>query len=560
MDKKLPIGISDFQKLITKECIIVDKTLLIKDIIDNSSEVILITRPRRFGKTLNLSMLYYFLQNNQPVTQNIFKNLLISQEIEFCAKHQNKYPVIFISFKDIKYNNFADAYNSFAALFSDLFSNHMDLLVGELLYKHEKKLFLSIVNKSANNVDLARALANLSRYLERKFKQNPIILIDEYDTPIQEAYLRGYYQKLVDFMRIIMGGGLKDNEHLNKAVITGITRIAQESLFSGVNNLEVYSLLREDYGQYFGFSETEVMKLIAKTQEDVSLKDIKEWYNGYQVGGHVLYNPWSILNCLKQRGKLEPYWVNTASNDLIYKLLSNSDELVKQKFEALLQGEIIEQAISTNLIFPEIENNPEALWSLLLHAGYLKVLSSKLQDHRFMAQIAIPNKEVSFVYDQIIEKWFSKAISLQSYDKFIQSLMSNDIIKFKHYLTTYIMQTGSYFDFNSNTPEQIFHVFVLGLVVGLREHYAIHSNQEAGFGRFDVIFMPKNNKSNGILLEFKTAKTSKQLVAKAKEALAQIKDKNYLESFKQHGVESVLAMGLAFCGKQLELAYEQITL
>jgi hypothetical protein len=551
MDKKLPIGISDFQKLITKECIIVDKTLLIKDIIDNSSEVILITRPRRFGKTLNLSMLYYFLQNNQPVTQNIFKNLLISQEIEFCAKHQNKYPVIFISFKDIKYNNFADAYNSFAALFSDLFSNHMDLLVGELLYKHEKKLFLSIVNKSANNVDLARALANLSRYLERKFKQNPIILIDEYDTPIQEAYLRGYYQKLVDFMRIIMGGGLKDNEHLNKAVITGITRIAQESLFSGVNNLEVYSLLREDYGQYFGFSEAEVMKLIEKTQEDVSLKDIKEWYNGYQVGGHVLYNPWSILNCLKQRGKLEPYWVNTASNDLIYKLLSNSDELVKQKFEALLQGEII---------VPEIENNPEALWSLLLHAGYLKVLSSKLQDHRFMAQIAIPNKEVSFVYDQIIEKWFSKAISLQSYDKFIQSLMSNDIIKFKHYLTTYIMQTGSYFDFNSNTPEQIFHVFVLGLVVGLREHYAIHSNQEAGFGRFDVIFMPKNNKSNGILLEFKTAKTSKQLVAKAKEALAQIKDKNYLESFKQHGVESVLAMGLAFCGKQLELAYEQITL
>jgi hypothetical protein len=505
-------------------------------------------------------MLYYFLQSNQPVTQNIFKDLLIAKELEFCAKHQNKYPIIFISFKDIKQNTYAEAYENIITLISNLYSTHKYLLDGELLDKHEKNLFNAIIEEKANRAHIAQSMAKLSEYLARKFNTNPIILIDEYDTPIQAAYMQNYYEAMVGLMRGILGAALKDNKHLNKAVITGIARIAQESLFSGVNNLEVYSLLREDYGQYFGFSEEEVIELIEKTQEDIALVDIKEWYNGYQIGKHILYNPWSILNCLKQNGKLEPYWVNTASNELIGKLLSNANQLVKQQFEALLQGKIIEQSISPNLIFPEIENNPEALWSLLLHAGYLKVLSSKIDDLDLIAQIVIPNKEIRSVYNQIVKRWFNNNLSLPSYDKFIQSLMNHDIEKFKHYLTTYIMQTGSYFDFNSNTPEQIFHVLVLGMVVGLRDHYAIHSNQEAGFGRFDVIFMPKNNKNNGILLEFKTAKTSKQLVAKAKEALAQIKDKEYFQSFKQHEVANVLAVGLAFCGKQLELVYEQITL
>eukprot|EP00919_Chromeraceae_sp_WS-2016_P000540 GHVR01001348.1.p1 GENE.GHVR01001348.1~~GHVR01001348.1.p1 ORF type:complete len:533 (-),score=82.44 GHVR01001348.1:1132-2730(-) len=527
-----------------------------KEIINDGAKVVLITRPRRFGKTLNLSMLYYFFQQNNIEEENLFKNLLISEDQEFCKKHQNQYPVIFLSFKDVKKSSYTAAYEDFVRLIRDLYSQHRYLLEDEVLYEDEKVVFMTLLNQQAAQRDIESAIKQLTVYITRKFNKAPIILIDEYDTPIQEAYLRDYYQEMMDLMRSVLGQALKDNSCLGRAVITGITRVSQESLFSGLNHLKVYSLLREKYGQYFGFTEEEVIKLIKDTKQKVSLNAIKEWYNGYQLGKHILYNPWSIINCLDNEGKLQPYWLNTSSNTLIIQLLSKAKPIIKQQFEALLQGEIIEQPLSENLIFQDIETEIEALWSLLLYAGYLKVLSSQLKGSRLIAKIAIPNKEVGFIYDKIVEQWFSRAISIESYDNFIQSIAEGNMDKFKMYITSYIMQSGSYFDFNSNTSEQIFHVFILGLVVGLRDRYNIHSNKESGLGRFDVICVPKDKEERAILLEFKVSDTAELLIEKAKEALLQIKEKQYIELLKQQEIKSVLAIGLAFYGKQMELIYE----
>lgn len=557
---KLPIGISDFQELIKGKYIFADKSLFIKEIMEDGAKVILITRPRRFGKTLNLSMLYYFLQHDHSQDENLFKNLFISKNIAFCKEHQNQYPVILISFKDIKQNTYTEAYSDIVELIRQLYEKHRYLLEGNLLSVSEKNIYESLLNKIASASDIKAAIKQLSEYIARKFSKLPIILIDEYDTPIQEAYLKGYYHEMIELMRSILGRALKDNSFLFKAVITGITRISQESLFSGLNNISVYSVLREKLGQYFGFTEEEVLKLLIASNQSVSILSIKEWYNGYQLGKYVLYNPWSIINCLDNNGALQPYWVNTSSNDLITKLLSNSKPVIKQQFEELLQGNIVEQPLSENLVFLDIETSEEALWSLLLYAGYLKVLSSELRGSRLVAKIAIPNREVGFVYDKIVEQWFSTVISLDSYDKFVQSLAKGDIDIFKAYVSTYIIQAGSYFDFNSNTAEQVFHVFILGLVVGLRDHYIIRSNQESGLGRYDLIFIPKDKGRRGILLEFKTSDTVALLLDRAQEALMQIKDKQYIQILRQHNVASVLAIGLAFYSKQLEVAYEHINI
>ena len=557
-DSRLPSGVSDFSKLIKGQYYFADKSLFIKEIMEDGAEIILITRPRRFGKTLNLSMLYYFLQLNHPQEKNLFENLAISEDITFCQKHQQQYPVIFISFKDIKQSNYVDARADIVELIKGLYAQHRYLLEGKLLHDDEKQTFLALLEKEADLSDVKVAIKQLSVYMARKFKQTPILLIDEYDTPIQEAYLKGYYLEMIDLIRSIMGQALKDNTSLYKAVLTGITRVAQESLFSGVNNLEVYSLLREQYGQYFGFTESEVIRFIENTGHEVSLQSIKEWYNGYQVGKYILYNPWSIIGCLKNHGKLGPYWLNTSSNALINELLVNASPIVRQQFEKLLQGVEVEQPLLENLVFPDLKKKAGALWSLLLYAGYLNVLSSERRGHLLMAKISIPNKEIMYGYDEIIEQWFSDTISLESYLSFTQSLSTGDVSTFKMRLSEYLLQTSSYFDFNKNTPEKVFHSFMLGLVVGLKDNYIIQSNQESGLGRFDVIFIPKNKARKGILLEFKVSDTVEALLERAQEALQQIKDKQYIEIFKAHDISSVLAIGLAFHGKKLELVHENI--
>lgn len=556
---RLSSGVSDFKELINGKYKFIDKSLLIQEIIGDGAKVILITRPRRFGKTLNLSMLYYFLQRNHCQDENLFKHLAVSKDLNFCEIHQNQYPVIFISFKDIKKSSYTAAYDDIVRLIKDLYSRHRDLLDGTLLYDDEKATFMTLLNQEGTQSDIESAIKHLSEYITRKFNKAPIILIDEYDTPIQEAYLKGYYSDIIDLMCNILGQALKDNAFINKAVLTGITRIAQESLFSGVNNLEIYSLLREKYGQYFGFTESEVSRLITETGQKVSLNAIKEWYNGYQIGKYILYNPWSIIGCLRNNGNLKPYWLNTSSNDLIRELLTKADYALKEQFEILLQGKTIEKPLLENLVFTNLDKKEETIWSLLLYTGYLNVLYSEIRGFQLIAKVSIPNKEVMYVYEEIVAGWFRRGTSLASYKRFIRSLSLGEVNIFKQCLSDYIMETGSYFDFNQNTPEKVFHSFMLGLVVGLKDEYIIRSNQESGLGRFDVIFIPKNKQRSRILLEFKTSETIDLLLDKAQEALEQIKDKRYIEIFKQHDITSILAIGLAFCGKRMELVYEKVS-
>ncbi|RZI45500.1 AAA family ATPase [Rickettsiales endosymbiont of Peranema trichophorum] len=557
---KLPVGVSDFRKIVKGNYVFTDKTLLIKEVMDDGADIILVTRPRRFGKTLNLSMLYYFLENSQPKDEDLFEKLNIGQDKAFCQEHQHQYPVIFISFKDVKKSRYKDAYEHILLLVREVYRGHRYLLEGDCLDEDEKGVFNALLYKKAQQSEVEASLRQLCIYIQKYSGRNPIILIDEYDTPIQEAYLSKYYEKMIELMRSMLGQALKDNSYLTKAVVTGITRISQESLFSGLNNISVYSMLRERFGQYFGFTEEEVVKLLEEAKQPVPLSEIKEWYNGYQIGKHVLYNPWSIINCLDNEGILQEYWLNTSNNALIGDLLRKAKPVVKKEFEELLQGKVITQALSENLVFLDIRKKPEALWSLLLYAGYLKVLEKERQGNKLICHLSIPNKEVSFVYDDIVDDWFSEAISIESYDSFVRSLMDGDMEKFEMYITSYIMQSGSYFDFNKNTPEQIFHVFILGLVVGLRGAYYIRSNQESGLGRFDVVMLPKQSERAGILLEFKATDDPKKLKAKAKEGLKQVKDNQYLELFRQNGVKEVLAIGLAFCGKQLCLVNEKVLL
>jgi len=555
---KLPIGISDFQKLIQGRYEFADKSNFIKEIVNDGAEVILITRPRRFGKTLNMSMLQYFLQSNYPQEQNLFEGLAVSEDVEFCKTYQNQYPIIFISFKDIKKSNFVDAYADITKLIKKLYASHEYLLEGDILPEHEKHTFISLLNQDGIKTDVEGAIEQLSAYMTKKFNQKPILLIDEYDTPIQAAYMNGYYDEMIELMRSIMGQALKDNIHITKAILTGITRVAQESLFSGVNNFIAYSLLQKKYGQYFGFTEAEVIGLLNKSEYVIPLQGIKEWYNGYRVGDYTLYNPWSIINCLNNEGILKPYWLNTADNSLLKSLVSNASTVVKRRFEELLQGKSVEAPLMENLVFADLNQKEDVLWSFLLYVGYLNVLSTRRQGYLLLAEIAIPNKEVGCIYDEMISEWFSKAISLETYDEFVNSISTGDMERFEVILSAYLIQSGSYFDFNVNTPEQVFHGFILGLVLGLRDSYIIKSNQEGGYGRFDVVLIPNDKKKNGVLIEFKTADRPELLESRAKEALEQIKLKKYTAIFEQHGIKSALAIGLAFCGKQVRMSYENI--
>ena len=557
---KFPIGISDFKKLRNGQYNFVDKSLFIKAIMDNGAEVILLPRPRRFGKTLNMSMLSYFLQLDESGKDKaLFNGLAIEKETEFCKEHQGQHPVIFVTFKNVKFSHYERAKEEFIKIISQLYSEHDYLLQSNQLKAEERQAFTELLTKQANDAALTDSLKLLAQIITKVTGTMPVILLDEYDTPIHASYINNYYDEMIEFTRALLGTVLKDNTGwLRKAVVTGITHVAQESIFSGLNNFEAHTVLDTTYGKYFGFSEQEVQTMLQASQVLCRLEDVKAWYNGYQVGSHTFYNPWSIINCLKNDGELKTYWLNTSDNALVRQLVSDSKLGVKKQFERLLQGEIIEQAISESLVFPNLHNDERALWSLLVYAGYLKILDKRLDNFGdWISTLAIPNSEVAVLFQDIVRNWFSQVLDLSNYDSFVRSLAAGDYERFGAFIQEYLVQTGSYFDFNKNTPEQVFHVFVLGLVVGLRQDYIIESNREYGFGRYDVAFIPKDHLKQqgreGIMLEFKSAKSDDNLEAEAQDALEQIKDKRYTELFVQHGVENYMRIGMAFYGKKVVL-------
>jgi hypothetical protein len=551
----LPVGFDDFGKITEKKLNYIDKSLFIKDLLDdNTTEIFVITRPRRFGKTLNLSMLHYFLAATilgKP-THGMFNHLKIAACGEAYMQHQGKYPVIAVTFKEIKETTFKAAVSGIAALFSDLYAEHHYLLDSKKLSSQYKKQFNLILNEKASHARLKSALKDLSKYLYLHHGIKPWILIDEYDTPIQASYLHDHYGEMVGVMRGLFGAALKNNPYLNKAVVTGILRVAKESLFSGVNNLEVFSVLRTDYSQYFGFTEEEVNEILLSSNLSSKAAEIKEWYNGYQIGNTVIYNPWSIASCIKRNGETEPYWINTSDNQLIKNILKQSPLDFKKEFEFLLEGKTTTQLIDEHMAFIDLKHNPGAAWSLLLMSGYLKPLRCESTDRGKLCQLAIPNREVKNLYRQIVEQWLSNGYGYAWYDAFLNALLTGDMPHFTKQLEKILLQIASYHDM-AQEPEAFYQGLLLGFIASLRDRYLVKSNRESGLGRYDIMLIPKDVKELGIVLELKLKEDDETLQEAAAKALVQIDAKQYTEELRTHRIIQALKIGIGFIGKTFVL-------
>jgi hypothetical protein len=555
---KLPIGIDDFKELIEQKFDFIDKSLFIKDVIQDGSKVILITRPRRFGKTLNMSMLYYYFTNSEKESQlNFFENLLINQCQQDLKKEYHQYPVIFISLKDMKDSSFKDVLLALANVMSEIYIKFNSSEINKVLLPHEVKYFKRILNKEASLDDLKFSLKSITEFISRAQEKKVVILIDEYDTPVHASYSNDFYDDFISFFSIFLGSALKGNINLYKAVMTGITRISQASIFSDLNNLSVYTILSDRYSEYFGFKEAEVEFLLLKYNPAYNSESIKSWYNGFHFGNNTVYNPWSILNCIKEGMRIKPYWVNTSSNDLIKTLIEKSPARSKRSFEKLLQYETILCSIDEQIVFESLAHNANALWSLLLFAGYLTITGTTVgSDGSQQGMAYIPNEEVRTLYVKIIQEWFTQGFDQDDYHDFLQAFYHCNVQEIEAYLKKYISQSGSYFDFSKKASEQIYHVFILGLVAGLGDQYLIKSNIESGFGRIDVALIPKDKLKTGIILEFKTANTEEELNDASKIALNQIEDKKYISIFEEQGCKKILLIGIAFFGKKLKVKHK----
>jgi hypothetical protein len=552
------IGIDDFGKVIERQLNFVDKSLFIKEVMDDSSiEATVITRPRRFGKTLNLSMLHHFLapKVNQLQTKGMFDHLKIAKAGSTYMDQQGKYPVIFISFKSVHDSKFTDAYGQLRTLIQKTYREHSYLITSTKLREKEKKSYEAILDREVTDrAVLENSLQELSRFLHLHHGVKPWILIDEYDTPIQSAYFHGYYEEMIELMRGIFGSALKGNTDMHRAIVTGILRISKESLFSGVNNLKVFSILNQEYAEHFGFTEAEVDEALKKSNLDGLSREIKDWYNGYHIGNSQIYNPWSIANCINGKGALGPYWVNTSSNDLIKSSMASASAVVKEKFEQILTGKSIEETITENMVFADLKTNSDALWSLLLFSGYLTVIKKTPIDTRFNCFLQTPNQEVAALYRDVIREWFNAPLGASEYRVFLENLTTGQIDKFFKKLKQFLKESSSFFDVKGQHPEKFYHGFVLGLIVSLADTHTVQSNKESGDGRYDVMLIPKDTTQLGLILEFKVAEEGDTLREVAEQALKQISECGYETELRQKNIQNILKIGLAFKGKEVEIA------
>jgi hypothetical protein len=552
MGRTVAIGIQDFEKLITEDYFYIDKTDFIKEWWNSGDSVTLITRPRRFGKTLNMSMLERFFSNQYEGKGEIFAGLSIWQEEKY-QQLQGTYPVISLSFANVKEKSYQQTKERIYQILTDLYSKNVFLLEGDLLTGNEKDYFNS-VNVNMNETTATMAIHQLSNFLSRYFNKKVIILLDEYDTPMQEAYVNGFWDETVAFMRSIFNSTFKTNPYMERAIMTGITRISKESIFSDLNNLEVITTTSNKYETAFGFTETEVFS--AMDEMGFTNKDeVKRWYDGF-VFGKVkdIYNPWSILNYL-DKGELKAYWANTSSNSLIGKLIREGNRRLKEKFEILINGGIIEADIDEQIVYNQLDDNEDAIWSLLLASGYLKVISVDFINDDY--QLALTNYEVEKMFRGMISGWFKKESA--NYNDFILALLQGDKKAMNYYMNRVALRTFSSFDTGTHPsgaePERFYHGFVLGLMVDLQGRYVITSNRESGFGRYDVMLEPLNKDDAGIIMEFKVhdAEDENTLADTVDAALKQIDDKKYSQILIEHGVspEHIQKYGFAFEGKKV---------
>ena len=548
----LPIGLSDYVRT-QADYYYVDKTLLIKDILDQKSLVTLFTRPRRFGKTLNMDMLRVFFEVSGEDTGKYFADKKIWQCGEEYRRHQGKYPVIFLTFKDVKFNSWPATLDKISSLLQEEFGRHQELAGSDKLAGYEKAYFAKVVNGEASEVELTASLEKLSQMLARHYKKAPVIIIDEYDTPIQEGYSRDFYNEIIGFMRNFFSGGFKDNKNLSFGFLTGILRIAQESIFSGLNNLTVNSVMDAEYSQFFGFTGAEVKDMLASYGFRSKLPELRTWYDGYLFGPTEIYNPWSVINYIAKGCIPQAYWVNTGKNEILEDVLPTATDDITAKLHSLLQGERVVAKIDQNVVYRSITEDPENIYSLLLVAGYLKTVRKDLQaDGSYWCEVAIPNREIAAVYKSEILAHLLQigAVAKATANRIAESLYTNDCQKLQKAIAEYIDKSISFYDAGS---EGFYHGLVLGLIALMDNQYKIKSNREAGDGRYDISLFPRSDSYPGIIIELKWKKnlTKEKLSAFANDALSQIEAKRYDVQMKEEGIKDILKFGIAFSGKKV---------
>lgn len=548
--KRIPLGKSDFKEIIEGNYYYCDKTKLIEDILDKGFEVNLFTRPRRFGKTLNMSTLKYFFDvRNAEENRKLFKDLYIEKSGYF--DKQGQYPVIFISFKDLSANNWKAMTINIKEAIRKLFNEHSYLF--EDLIEIKKEVFEKILRKTLDIEELKNILQFLTEILYEKYNKKVVVLIDEYDTPLISAYTEGYYKEAIPFFKTLYSSVLKDNKYLELGIMTGILQVAKEGIFSGFNNIKVYNILGDNYSSYFGLVQEEVEKALVDFELEDNIEDVKTWYDGYRFGNTEIYNPWSILYYLDER-QLGAYWVNTSSNDLIIKLLKQSGNDVFKELKILFSDGMIEKSINKNFNFNEM-NNSKGLWELFVFSGYLKLekkVNKDINDDLYL--LKIPNLEVkTFFHRSFIESFLD---SMDTFREMLNALKKKDEEIFTERLQTIFNVSISYYDVGKE--EKYYHNILLGMILSLQKEYDITSNRESGSGRYDIVLEPKDRNKTAFVLEFKVGDNEEELEKLSQVAIEQIEKKEYASSMKAKGINDILAVGIAFYKKKIRVKFEEI--
>lgn len=542
-NKPLPIGVSDF-KSATTNYYYVDKTLLIRDFLNAIPMVSLFTRPRRFGKTLNMDMLRVFFEKTPEDTSIYFKDKYIWQCGDYYTKHQGQYPVIFLSFKDVKCSSWQETFQKISKLISLEFMRHNELEISSVLSSYEKEQYHRFASENINEVDCQMGLQLLSLLLHKHYDKECVIIIDEYDTPIQQGHLCDFYNEIVDFMRNFFSGGLKDNPHLAFGFLTGILRVAKESIFSGMNNLKTNSILDNNYSSYFGFTNEEVRDMLAYYDYDYEDKyqEICEWYDGYRFGNSEIFNPWSVINYISDQCFPKAFWQSTGSNDIIGEIIGTATPEINENLYKLFCGNTVTTYVDTSVIYPEVQNNPNSIYSFLLVAGYLKVAEIYPQnDGNYMCDVAIPNKEILYVYEkEVLNRTNQNNVSISIH----QAIFSKDTSKLQSLLEDFMLKSISTMD---GASEAFYHGMMLGLCAVLGSQFKVRSNRESGLGRFDIELLPMVKGIPGFIFEFKHTKDiNVDLDSLANSALKQIEDMKYDTELNDFGVEDIVKIGIAF--------------
>ncbi|KKB49389.1 MULTISPECIES: AAA family ATPase [Parabacteroides] len=550
--KKLPIGISDYKELISEGYYYVDKTDFIRQIIENGSKITLLPRPRRFGKTLNLSTLRYFFEKTEGnVYRPLFNGKSIEQWKDF-DKYQGKYPVILITLKDCKADTFEQFLSMLGQELQNEFLRHKYLLEDPRTEPAYIPAFKAIVEQQATEVQIQNSLAMLSTMLTTYWGTPPLVLLDEYDSPIHVAFDKGYYDRMIGFMRNFMSAVFKDNTDIFRGVITGILRVSKESIFSGLNNIAVFTLLDRPICSAFGFTQEETDRFLDDYSQGEHKEDVKTWYDGYLFGDEVMYNPWSVLNYIMYNGVLAPYWVNTGSDVLLRHLLADGPSQIRDGVEALIQGYPVRSVINDKLAFPDLLAETVNIWSFMLFSGYLKASDPVLTSEDLLEYtLQVPNREVRTVFFTIIRSWINKGpVKNDRLERMLQALRIGDIEYFEELLNDFLINSLSYYDTSGRDPEKVYQAFMLGLLAGMSD-YEVSSNREAGFGRYDIMLRPKNGQGQAIIMELKRLRPKETVEQALASALQQIENKQYAATLCAAGFADILKMAITFDGKRV---------